>query len=205
MLKHVEECKQLAASLVEAGKNKRIVLFPGGGEIDNYIESYHKKFPLKRDVFHHTTMLSLDQTGLLFSNFEEDLIPFKSFIECRRILEQRKVAVFLPSDVVFGLDPFRYTNRISSDGMALYMGHLLEVAEVVILKSIEGLLDQNKQVIPEINFDDFANLKQDCVDETFPLLAKQSRTPITILNGLEADRVYKWLTERDLECGTLIV
>lgn len=205
LLKNINQCKSLVDVIIEAGKSYKLLLFPGGGEIDNYIEAYHQQVPLDREIFHRATMLSMDQTALLFSNYNlNKLVPINNLIDCKKVLADGKIPVLLPSQIVFGLDPFRYTNRITSDGMALYFGHILQVKRMVVLKSINGILDRDQKIISRLTFDEFINIEQDCVDESFPLLASKAKIPIDIANGLEHEQLRTFFREGTNEWGTRI-
>ncbi|WP_019534803.1 hypothetical protein [Paenibacillus ginsengihumi] len=205
LLPNINKCKQLADLLSEVGKSKRLLLFPGGGEIDNYIETYHSQIALDREIFHRATMLAMDQTALLFCNYNlEMLVPVDNMIDCRKVLDQHRIPFLLPSKIVFGLDPFRYTNRITSDGMALYFAHIFQAKRMVLIKSINGILDHNRQTISRLSFDEFLMTEQDCVDETFPLLAHKVKIPIDILNGLEYEQLRQYFKEEINAWGTQI-
>ncbi|WP_182914191.1 hypothetical protein [Paenibacillus sp. 1011MAR3C5] len=205
LLSNIEGCKELSATLALAGAHKRIVLFPGGGAIDNYIESYNDKFQLSRSIFHQTTMLAMDQTALLFSNYQVAIVPVDNLIHCKEVLDKGQVPILMPSRLVFGLDPFRYTSRCTSDSMTLYFAKILEVENVVIMKSIDGIMTDENKLIPLLSPAQLKELDQNCVDEVFPLLCERvGKTPIIIINGLKGDVVKQLLLNGEIVCGTTI-
>ncbi|MNV91809.1 hypothetical protein D3C71_1863450 [compost metagenome] len=75
---------------------------------------------------------------------------------------------------------------------------------MVVLKSVNGILDIDKRVISRLTFDEFINIEQDCVDESFPLLASKAKIPIDIVNGLEHEQLRTFFREGTNEWGTRI-
>ncbi|QUI23844.1 hypothetical protein HZI73_16765 [Vallitalea pronyensis] len=212
LLKNIEGCYKLASTIQKLGVKKRCLLFPGGGEIDNYIERYNrevtnydKEIKFKRNIMHKSTTLSLDQTALFFSNYAKNIIPTDSFMTSKFILEDKNVPIIMPANLIFLLDPFRHTHRISSDSMALYFAHILEVKHLIILKSIDGIYNEKDKVIKNVGKSQLINMEQDCLDKTFPLLAEKTNIPITIINGLKPDVLENFILKGELDCGTYII
>lgn len=204
LLNNIEYCRQLVEAFEALNEMKKMIIFPGGGDIDNYIEQYSAKQKLGKIVMHKSTMLALDQNALILSSYSKKVIPFTSVIECREILKEGKIPVFMPSQATFILDPFRYNSTVSSDSMALYFSKLFEVKELILLKSIDGILDKHSEVIKEISIELLQEIEQDCVDPLFPYLAAREQVPIMILNGRSPDVLNDYVIHGKFDLGTKI-
>ena len=156
-----------AGVLGDAATSSRLLVIPGGGDIDNLIEEKNRQRALSRPVFHRATALAQDQSGLLFTNLHKQLQPIEAVIDAERVLAEGSVPVLLPSRLLFALDVFRYTNRVSSDTIAAYLAWLLHVPTVILLKSREPA---TRPVTP-------ASLAEDVgfVDEVFPDFIVESK------------------------------
>ncbi len=177
-----DRCEAAARTIALAGKIVRVLVVPGGGEPDNVIEVLHKSRPLDSETFHRATLLAQDQTGLVLCNGSDELIPVRSVREATRVVETQRVAVLLPHDIFESVDVFRYTNRVSSDSMALWTAGLVGAERVLIVKSREP---HQVPVSPRSLAAD-----EGFVDEIFPDLMLDVKIPTGFVGVNDLDALY---------------
>ncbi|MBJ6360571.1 hypothetical protein ACFOQM_04500 [Paenibacillus sp. GCM10012307] len=204
LLDDIATCAMIVEQLLLINSKKSIIIFPGGGTIDNYIENYASQQKLGKVVMHKSTVLALDQNALIISSYSKEIVPFTTVIECREILKEGKIPVFMPSQAIFVLDPFRYNAVVSSDSMALYFCKMFDLPELILLKSVDGVLDQENKLLRDISFQQLKELQQDLVDELFPYLAEREQVPIMLMNGRRPGVLSDYLLLNRTIIGTLV-
>jgi aspartokinase-like uncharacterized kinase len=175
----------VASVLCAQGVTKRFLILPGGGDIDNLIEEKNCRKTLERSIFHRATALAQDQTGLLFTNFDRRLRAVETIKEAEETVNTGLIPVLLPSRLLFTLDVFRYTNRVSSDTLSAYIACLLHVPELIVLKS------RKLSVFP-VSFESLAE-DTDFVDEIFPEFLAQSNLRCLFVSTHELNELAKYL------------
>jgi aspartokinase-like uncharacterized kinase len=165
--------------------SSRLLLIPGGGDLDNLIEEKNNQYALSRSVFHRATALAQDQSGLLFTNLHERLYPIETIREAEEVMDANRIPVLLPSRLLFALDVFRYTNRVSTDTISAYLAWLLHVPQIILLKS------RKPTILPLTS----ASLVQDAgfVDEVFPDFIAQSKLKCLFIAPDEYSALKRYL------------
>lgn len=182
----------------EFSQGKRIVLFPGGGSFDNLVEDFNEKYLLNTEYIDIACALAQDQTGLLISNFDLDLIkPVKDFKELSKALAKGKIPLLLPSYLIQALNVFEETFEITSDSIGAYFAYLLNAKNYVIMTDVDGIFDGNPKINKQANFIseiDLYTLKQmghTSVDIILPQILEKIKIPTYVMNGLYPERIIK--------------
>ena len=206
----IVKAKQLAATLAATAGKIRMVIFPGGGPIDNYIESVDRQFALHEQTHHQACARAQDQTGLIFANFDLQVFETTDNVQgIRDILNRGKIPVLLPSTLIFLLDPFEKTWDITSDSMGAYFSYLLEAREFVILTDVDGVYDQDPKkhagakLISNLNSNDLSAMGMTSVDKTLSDFVNRSKTDCRVLNGHNFDNLTRFFHNQDY-IGTYI-
>lgn len=207
LLADMEACRQLAKIINDASHTKKIIVFPGGGPIDNYIEEIDKQLAFPPIYHHNLCARAQDQTGLMFASLCSNAAFFSTIQEARLALERGRLAIMLPSKMILELDAFEQTWEVTSDFMSAWFAQLLGVERFAILTNVEGYFAGGPltgELIPEISASQLIGLGRTCVDECTPpyLLAVGLRCDV--LNGFNSKAVLDWLYS-DLCHGTRIV
>ena len=71
-----------------------------------------------------------------------------------KIIADKKVPIIAP----LGLDKNDQTNNVNADTAAGYIAKKINARRLIILSDVEGVLDNNKNLIPEINSESIKNL-----------------------------------------------
>ena len=197
LLFDLNKCRLLAKEIDDLSKKYKIVIFPGGGPIDKYIEDCNKELHFPPFIHHQLCARAQDQTGLIFGSLCSNARFFSSLVELRPLFEARHMAIMLPMKMIVELDIFEKSWRITSDTMAAYFANLLSVNKISILKSVDGLyksLDNKIEgQIKTIAASDLSKWRDTIVDECLcPFLLNKSMS-CCILNGYNIDAVSEWI------------
>ena len=71
-----------------------------------------------------------------------------------KIIADKKVPIITP----LGLDKYDQTYNVNADTAAGYIAKKINARRLIILSDVEGVLDKNKNLIPEINSESIKNL-----------------------------------------------
>lgn len=141
LLDDLEKCRLLTSELSELGRHHNIVVFPGGGPIDNYIEDLDKTISFLPEIHHNLCARAQDQTGLIFGSMCSNAQFFSSFSDMKKIFDDHKLAVMLPMNMIIQLNVFEQSWEITSDTMAAYFADLLSADKFAILTNVDGIYE----------------------------------------------------------------
>lgn len=211
LLNDADKCSSAIKALVAArDMGTRVLVIPGGGPTDKTIEALDARHPYAPDTHHRACARAQDQTGLMISDpvFSDALHPCETLEEVRAALDDKKVAVLLPSRLIFDLDPFERTWEITSDAMAAWFAWLVHAKQLVILTNVAGVfadgrIDSPEALIREISATDLMELGHTAVDAcTAPFLAA-TRIDCWVLDGDKPERLVEALSGKS-PTGTFI-
>ena len=118
-------CKKLSA----LSKKHRLVVVPGGGEFADAVRAVDKRFNLSSEASHRMAILGMDQYGLMLADLIPDSVAVVELEEIAKALDAGKVPVFLPSKILFSEDPLENSWDVTSDSIAIYIAHRLQMRE----------------------------------------------------------------------------
>ena len=193
-------CRSLVETLEAQAARHGIVVFPGGGPIDDYIESLNETLSFEPYYHHQLCARAQDQTGLVVASMTKRGRCFDELVHMAGILEDHKLAVMLPMKMIVSLDVFERSWDITSDSMALYFAHLVGARRFAVLTDVDGLLDDDDRLVENIDVEELAGLGHTVVDTCFAAAAKKMRRSAWVLNGREGDRVAGWIAEEHVRC-----
>jgi aspartokinase-like uncharacterized kinase len=187
-------------------KENNYIIFPGGGVIDNYIESIDKDYPLAPIVHHHLCARAQDQTGLFFYSQCNNAEFFEDFIDIENIFLKRKLAIMLPMKQIINLNVFEMTWDITSDTMSAYFAYLLGAKNFVILTNVDGLYEDISKpdtLIREISATNLIKYGHSVVDACLAPFLLNKGMDCVILNGNNKDNIENFFNNRQYN-GTFI-
>lgn len=207
ILSDLNKCKELAAIIDNLSHVFRIVVFPGGGPIDKYIEKLDVDLKFPPSIHHQLCSRAQDQTGLIFGSFCSNAKFFTTFLEMNEILEAGHLAIMLPMKQIVEMDVFEQTWDITSDSMAAYFANLTQANRFAILTNVDGLFNdinsEKSVLIQEINASDLKHQGLTCVDACISEYLLANKLTCTVLNGFNVLAVKAWIKKESF-LGTTI-
>jgi aspartokinase-like uncharacterized kinase len=199
----IELCKEI--EIFE--KEHKLVLVPGGSKFAEVAREMESKFKLSNETSHKIAILGMDQFGLILKNLIQNSKIFYQLNEYEKVLNLRKIPIFLPSKFFFANDPLENTWKVTSDSIALYLAKLLRINRVMIITDVDGIYDKDPEkfdsarLIPQISIKKFNEFKQEsCVDSFFGKSLLNSNIECFIVNGNYPKRIKAILDQKNPVC-----
>ena len=201
--------------LYEDNTFQKIIIIPGGGSHANFIRSIDKKLVLGDDLAHWMAIFSMDYNGKdlnrKFPDFE-CVDDFEKIQSAKRIL-----CIFLPYNYLRKKDELPHSWDVTSDSIAIYIANKLNLNKCYLIKDIEGIYNNNNEVIKEISTIQYRELKkrgglaeiglnQDNLKKSKPIdpylltLIDKYKISCILLNGtLKNSRIINYFRNNELE------
>jgi aspartokinase-like uncharacterized kinase len=197
--------RAIAEVLDAESARSRVVAFPGGGPIDNYIEAVDRELHFEPEVHHQLCARAQDQVGLMLAALAPRAATFTHPVELPEILDAGALAVMLPMRSIIELDVFARTWDVTSDLMSAYFAHLLGAKRFAILTNVDGVYadaDCDGDPLKVVDASDLSEATS--VDATLPAFLRATGMECAVLNGLRPDWVEAWLAG-EAEPGTTVL
>lgn len=198
--------KLLSKVLDNESSKKNIVIFPGGGVIDNLIEEIDVKNKLQPIVHHQLCARAQDQTGLFFYSHSNNSTFFTDFVEMDKIFSENRLAIILPMKQILSLDIFEMSGEITSDTMSAFFSNFVKAKTFVILTNVDGLLedvDDSNSLIENITAKDLIKYGHCVIDMCLAHYLIENKLDCIILNGLDIKNLKNFFSGENYK-GTRI-
>lgn len=181
------------------------LVVPGGGRFADLAMEYYDTHGLPLKISHDISVLSMDQTGLMISNYTKIPTSYKlkknSILLPSKFLLSENIKKYLKKEKfkLLGITENKIiSNKTTSDSIAVYIADLMKAEEVVLLKSVDGITDNNGRLLEKIKTYDLEKIKTDVVDENLPYFLKKYKKKCVIINGLFPERIIEYYKEKKL-------
>ncbi len=191
-----EKLGTLCEKIGELSRNHRLVVVPGGGEFADTVRQLDNRFLLSNRVSHCMAILAMDQYGLLLSDLTANSVVVQGLKETQTALAQRQLPIFLPSRLLFAVDPLENSWDITSDSIAFYIATQLEAQRLLLVTDVDGIYTQDPkryldaELIKKITPCSLVELSmRTSVDLMLPKLLLEQPMDCFVLNGLFPQRI----------------
>jgi aspartokinase-like uncharacterized kinase len=189
----IELCESIIALNDSSEHHKKILIICGGGEFANKIREYDKVNDFSSTANHNSAIMCMDIIGTLMADKIERLEAVKSIEMANSILDQGKIPVLVPTNIMETHDPLEHSWRVSSDSIALYFSNLLK-AKLLIATDVDGIYTHDPthddaKLIKIISAKKLLNFGETSVDEFLPELLIRYKSNCYVVNGNYPDRV----------------
>jgi aspartokinase-like uncharacterized kinase len=205
-----DKLRALCQKMLELSKHHRLVVVPGGGEFADTVRQFDMKFHLSKPDPHRMAVLGMDQYGLLLVDLMADSVAVNGLDDAEKALNEGKLAVFLPSTLIFCEDPLENSWDVTSDSIALYISHRLLADKLLLTTDVDGIytkdpkLGKNARLIENVKPKELLSFgNRTSVDSALPKLLLQWQIDCYVINGFFPERVVSVL-EGQKPVGTLI-
>lgn len=177
-----------------------VLIICGGGQLANQIREYHHELNFSPTASHKTAILCMDILGMLLADKVKGAEAVRSLEEAKKILNEGKLPVLIPSMLLEYLDPLEHSWRVTSDSISLYLSDLLD-AKLLITTDVDGIYTHRPsmdgaQFIKEISAKKLLNFGETSLDESFAELLLKYKTSTYVVNGKHPERVLAILDGR---------
>lgn len=147
-----------------------VVIVPGGGPFADAARDAQAAWPLNDVTAHNMAILGMAQFGYLLQGLCPTLVTARNVAEVEVVLENGKVAVWLPFDLLREAPDELTSWDVTSDSLALWLASQLSAAHVTLVKSCEIPVAQDWDALAAAGI----------VDRRFPALARAARCTVEL-------------------------
>src|SRR5450759_3482601 len=146
---HPEKLRALCTKISEESKKHRLIVVPGGGEFADTVRTLDKQFSLSCSVSHKMAVLGMDQYGLMLSDLIPNSVTVSKLEEVKYFLDKSKLPIFLPSNLLLSEDPLENSWEVTSDSIAVYLAHRMQVHKVLLVTDVDGVYNEDPKTKPD--------------------------------------------------------
>jgi aspartokinase-like uncharacterized kinase len=203
--------RDLCIELSKAGERFKLAVVPGGGEFADVVRAVDSRFGLRAVVAHRMAVMGMDQYGLLLA----ELIPrcrvafSVGVVEC--LSGSGRVAVLLPSRLVFRARSLESSWNVTSDSIAAYVAGRLDAGKLVLVTDVDGVftvdpkVDGGAELIREVSASGLLELSsRTSVDRFLPKVLLKFGLMCFVVNGRFPERVSKVLASEETVCTRIV-
>ena len=178
-----EDAVKFCKSLV--GKN--VLIICGGGEFANKIREYDAEMEFSDSASHKTAILCMDILGMLVADKVDGAEAVYSLEDAKKVLNDGKLPVLLPSKLFEYLDPLEHSWKVTSDSIAVYISWLLKT-KILIVTNVDGIYTDDPsldgaKLIQNISAKKLLTFGETSVDENLPELLLKYKLDCYVVNG----------------------
>ncbi len=136
-----EHLPALGQRLGELGKCHPLLVVPGGGPFADTVRNQDRRFGLRDATAHWMAILGMDQYGWLLTDLLPGSEPVWSLAAAHAVAQSGRVPILLPWALLYAADPLPHAWDVTSDAIAAWIAGAVEAPLLVLLKDVDGLLD----------------------------------------------------------------
>ena len=190
-------------SLFTNGILDKVVIITGGGALADFIRRADEEINLGDDLSHWIAIFSMDYNVSLIHlkypniSITNDLEQIKN--------QDRIITFFLPYEYIRKINSLSHSWNITSDSIALFLAHNLELRNCSLIKDVDGIFLSDKTLLKKITTQEYRELKaknalakigkssgsmkSTPIDQYLVTLIDEFQISCTILNGSDHPRI----------------
>lgn len=203
--------KALGAELCRIACNYQITVVPGGGKFADVVRELDERYGLAPEFSHRMAILAMDQFGLFLSQIIPKTCLCASIEEAKILSKQGKVALFLPSKLLFESDPFEPSWDVTSDSITAYIAAKLQAQKVIFATDVDGIFNENPKLFAKAKLQKVVSADEllryggrTSVDKFLPNLLLETKLDAYVVNGAYPQRITDLLSGQQTICTHII-
>ncbi len=196
-----EALKELCAEVFRIAKKHAILVVPGGGKFADVVRELDSKFALTGAISHKMAILAMDQYGLLLSQVIPSCEALYSLKDAKLLSESGKVAVMLPSKLLFCDDSFEPSWDVTSDSIAAYIAVKVGASKLILVTDVDGIFTEDPKLhkdavlLSKVLVNELQVLsRRTSVDKFLPEYLTKHSLECYVVNGQHPERVSQILS-----------
>ncbi len=171
----------------------RLLVVPGGGPFADSVRHYYDRWRLSESTAHKMAILAMDQYGYLLCDLMPGSVPVSSFAQVEPVHRGDKIAVLIPSPLLFCLDPLPHSWKVTADSIAAWVAVQMQARTLVLMKAVDGVHSTfaGEQLLAEATLDQFES--GEVVDGYLPVILSEVGLNTWIVNGSHPERLAELL------------
>jgi aspartokinase-like uncharacterized kinase len=199
--------------LLQENHIKVIIVIPGGGSYANFVREIDKQLNIGDTLAHWIAIYAMNYNGYFIKQQYPSITLTENINELK--IADRRISLFLPFNYLKKYDPLPHSWDVTSDSITLYIAHKLELRECFLIKDVDGIIDQNGEVMQNLTSSLYLQMKKSGklakidtkkneLKESKPIdnytleLIDNYKLSCILLNGaVKESRVYQYFSDID--------
>lgn len=194
-----EGLARLSEVIWDLSVDHSILLLAGGGDPVEFLRSLDHSIGMDDSNAHFAAIAGMEMNAYVLQSLLPEAFRIDEIVESGSALSPQ---LFFPLDFFRKKDPLPHSWDVTSDSIALYLADQFRCDLLVLLKSVDGIVQPNEGLVPRITLDE--SEVTGVVDGYFyryPREGVRGTLECRILNGGYPDRLEE-LLERGNTIGT---
>jgi aspartokinase-like uncharacterized kinase len=152
ILDHFEDLQSTVSQLSQLYEEKvldKIILIPGGGSFANFIRKIYSELKFTEEIAHWMGIISMNYNGLELNKKFPNLPVIENINNLKE--NENLFCIFLPYEFLKENDKLPHSWNVTSDSISLFIAKELGLNECILIKDVDGILDNENKVIKEIS------------------------------------------------------
>lgn len=184
LITHLDETRELLSKVYSYVREHLIVLVPGGSVFADFVRSLQGSLGFSDEVAHWMAIKSMEIYGIYLISLHKSLKPVEYVDEAYEAFHEGRVPLLMPYRVLRESNKLPKTWSVTSDSIAIYVGHLIEADIVALSKVVDGLRGPDGRLIKLLKASEVPR-GQSVIDEYAAHLAKEYCLKVAVFNGLK--------------------
>jgi aspartokinase-like uncharacterized kinase len=137
---------------------QRVIIIPGGGSYANFIRKIYNDLKFTDELAHWMSIISMNYNGIEIGKKFPKLEVFEDFNDLKK--KGKTFSMFLPYKFLKENDKLPHNWQVTSDSITLFIAKKVGLNECFLIKDVDGIINEKKQVIKEVSTKEFRNLKE---------------------------------------------
>ncbi len=144
--------------LVQENLINNVIIIPGGASYANFIRTLDKELKIGNNMAHWMAIYAMNYNG----NKIAHQYPFINLTEkIEELLTiDHSISLFLPFKYLKMKDSLPHSWDVTSDSITLSIAHELELSQCFLIKDVDGILNQDNELIQNLTTSTFIQLKE---------------------------------------------
>ncbi|MDH3607651.1 MAG: uridylate kinase [Gammaproteobacteria bacterium] len=164
--------------------SKKIAIIPGGGPFADQVRLADEKFNMDQASSHGMAVMAMQQYGSLLASQCVGLATARTTEQIHQAWSESKAVIWEPYEMVRDQCTLDKTWDITSDSLAVWLTSILEIKNLLLIKS-------SKQVLETTNLEILA--KNGCIDPALQELVNNYQIDIHVLHKSKVKNLYEML------------
>ena len=206
LLNYPDSLSTLLTTIENIASRHRLLIVPGGGKFaDNVLKTQHA-FDLSDDTAHWMAIQAQNQFGMVLA---DRLVSKRIILKVDEFTKSTTAGLFLlmPLSYMKINDELPHTWDVTSDSIALWIGEKTESDFVLLIKSVDGLVNPSEEteILNYVKAQMLYSIDtRKVVDNYLPQLVPDFSGRLFVVNGLYPERINHILSGQNTICTEII-
>lgn len=191
LLKHSDSLLDLLLTIEKFASKHQLLLIPGGGPFADDVLKAQQALGLSDDAAHWMAIMAQNQFGIVLADRLSSINVILDVDEFSKSVSAG-LFVLMPFSYIRRNDELPHSWDVTSDSIALWIGEKVKSDFVLLVKSVDGLINPSdeSQILTRVEADELHAIdKREVVDAYLPELVRKFSGRLLIVNGRHPERI----------------